>query len=55
MEGLTRKLDELNVKKVGLEAEVAELKIKLLEAKKANIIEFKESNTYKLTFNTATT
>lgn len=54
LECLQMKLDELNVKAVGLEVEVLELKLKVAKAKEVGIAEFKESDTYKLTLNTVT-
>lgn len=49
---MQEKLYKLKGKVVGLEVEVKELKAKVLKAKEVNIVEFKESDTYKLALNT---
>lgn len=52
MESLQANLDKLNTKVIGLETEVDELKTKVSEVKEVGIIEFKESDAYKLVLNT---
>lgn len=42
------------MKPIGLEAEVDELKLKVVEAKKVGIANFKELDAYKLMLNTTT-
>lgn len=51
IEGLQEKLKGINAKAVGLEAEVSKLQVKMIETKETRMIEFRESNAYKLELN----
>lgn len=49
---MERELDELNMKAVGLEAEVGKLKVKVVKVKEVSTTKFKELDTYMLVLNT---
>lgn len=55
LQGLQDKLDKLKRKAAGLKAKIGELKMKVSEARKVGVTNFKESDTYKLAFNTIAT
>lgn len=52
LEHLREKLDEFNMKVASLEAEMDKLKLNMTASKKVSIVNFKESNSYKLMLNT---
>lgn len=51
LEGLCRKLGELNKKSVGLEIKVGKLRSKVAEANEIDIAKFKELDAYMLVLN----
>lgn len=51
MEGLQEKMEELNAKASKLEAELGEVRAKIVKTKETNIAQFKESDAYNLELN----
>lgn len=55
MENLQRKLDELHAKSTGVEAELGEVREKMVGVRKTSIVKFKVSDAYKLEHNMTAT